>query len=127
MELKEVDEIQQHKNEYKSNLETELYDDSYITITNINLIIKRTTFPLLNKEIIPLSTIKKIEMDDLNFWTGKYRLWGLNFSLCWFHLDQDRCFKDKYIILTRNSIIKIALTPKDINLVYELLKEHLKK
>ena len=45
----------------------------------------------------------------------------MGFNLVWFHLDQDRFQKEKYICLTTNEILKIALTPGDINNVYDLL------
>jgi len=111
-----------------SRLETEIYDDEYITITNMSLVIKRTTFPFLKEETIPLSTIKSIELEDLHFWSGQYRLWGLHFCCVWFHLDNDRFMKNKYIkIKTHGSFIKIGITPTKIDIVYEILLEHIKK
>lgn len=104
-----------------------VYRDKYITINNDELTINCYYFPLPLKKTIKIKRIKKIDLINLNTFTGKLKVWGMNYKMHWFHLDANRVFKSQCILLDLGTCIKPAITPDNILQVYEILCEKLVK
>lgn len=109
------------------NLVVERYSDEHITITNNEIIINKYYFPFSKKKVIKLNKIKRVEKIKLELMNGKYKFSGLSFNLWWFHMDRKRPTKDYCIIIHDGSVIKPAITPNNIDQVYDILHGLIKK
>lgn len=88
-----------------------LYEDKYVVITDIYMLIKKYYMPLMTSKTILFSEIKTISIEDASHVNSK---WGLNTRLLnnWFQYDPDRKNKKKYICIElKNSRIKPSITP----------------
>jgi len=102
---------------------TVLYEDQHVVCDHSALTIKQYYFPFGSKRI-PYADIKKLEMVDLGWFTGKLRIWGMGLSPYWFHLDVDRPKKQKAIIIDSGEWLKSVLTPEHISQVHQILVQH---
>lgn len=118
---------EESSSDIEGEITEEKYSDEYITITNNELIINKYYFPTLKRKTIFLNKIKNVKIEKLGTFTGKYRFMGLNLNLYWLHLDKSRPFKDKVIVIDDGSYIKPAITPSNIEQVYQLLIDLIKK
>ena len=98
-----------------------IYKDNYITINSREIIIKNYFFPFANSKTILIDDIRKIELFNLDILSGKLRFWGLNYKCFWFHLDPLRIYKDKCLVIDLGTCLKPAITPENIDHVYEIL------
>lgn len=107
-------------------IETIFYEDEHVLLTNLKLIIKKYYFPLKKSKTILIKNIKLADMIKLSYFNGKYKFFGLNFKLWYFHLDKDRPKKEEGILITLNSVVKPLITPNDINKVLDYLNKLIK-
>ena len=63
----------------------------------------------------------------MNSFSGKLKIWGMNYKLWWFHADTGRMFKDQCLVIDLGSIVKPAITPDDIKQVFDILSDKIKK
>jgi hypothetical protein len=110
-----------------NDIETILYSDDHITLTNKSLSINNYYYPLNKVKQIPIEKIKKITLQKLGTFTGKNKFYGLSLNGLWFHFDRKRPLKENTVIIDNGSLIKTAITPNDINKVYNILKQLIKK
>ncbi len=99
-----------------------LYEDKYVVLDEHALTIKTYYFPAGSKRI-EYADIKSVREEDLDFWSGKWRLWGTRMPPQWFHLDLNRPGKSKCIIIEmRSGWSQPVLTPEDHERVLEILR-----
>lgn len=108
------------KTEKPSN--EQLYEDKYMTITNYDITLNCYYFPFCQKKVIPIKEIKDVELFDLKFGTGKYRVWGGTINWLWYPLDWRRIFKDKAIKLDLGKKIVPAISPETPEKAYNIIK-----
>lgn len=109
------------------NLHEILYEDETIQLTKHFLKIYKYFYPLKKEKIIYLNQIKKIKIFKLSRLTGKYKFFGLNWDLSWYHLDSKRPTKELGIKIDVGSLIKIVITPNKTQEVVDLLNREMKK
>lgn len=120
--------IQDDLNNLKGiNLHEILYEDETIQLTKNFLKIYKYYYPLKNEKIIYLNQIKKIKIFKLSRLTGKYKFFGLNWDLSWYHLDSKRPKKEYGIKINIGSLINIVITPNKTQEVFDFLNKELKK
>ena len=100
-----------------------IYADRYIVCDREGITIHWYYFPLGTSKRIEYSQIKSIEEKELTLFQGKLRLWGMDLSPYWFHLDVSRFQKSKFIAIDEGEWIKPAITPEDYPRVLEILRE----
>ena len=100
-----------------------LYEDSYLVCNDNAITIHWYYFPVGSKRI-PYSKIKKIQEFPMDFWSGGARIWGMGLSPHWFHLDINRPWKKKCIIIDEGEWIKSVITPDDPEKVRQILQAH---
>jgi len=105
---------------------TILYKDRYVSITREQIVIYSYYFPTATSKKIDLNDIKRIIIQEITTFTGKYKLWGMNYQCLWFPLDATRYMKDKCLILDLGSCINPAITPDNVETVYNILQAHIK-
>lgn len=73
---------------------------------------------------INIKDIKEVRLKNADGWV-KYRWWGFSLKHWWryFPLDVSRHKKDKFIEMDLGKLVIPALTPDDIEKVYEILQE----
>lgn len=113
-------------NDY-SKLQEILYQDDTIILTKEYIKINKYYYPFKKEKVIKLSNIKEIKIFKLTRTSGKYKFFGLNWDLSWYHLDQKRPNKDFGIKINDGSIIKPVITPINAQQVYVILNSILRK
>jgi hypothetical protein len=116
-------------NGYYNNNEFEeiLYKDECIVVYNKKIKIFKYYYPLTKEKIIYFDKIKSIKIIELSRSTGKYKFFGLNWDLSWYHFDRKRPLKEKLIQINDGSKIKISITPNEPDKVYKILNEKINK
>ena len=99
-----------------------LYEDYYIICDDDALTINWYYFPLGSKRI-PYQSIRNVQEEKIDFWTGAGRIWGMGISPHWFHLDPNRPKKTKCIIIDDGEWVKSVITPDNHNSVLQILQE----
>lgn len=100
-----------------------VYEDKYVVLDEHAITIKTYYFPWGSKRI-PYDDIDQVREEELDFWSGKWRIWGTRKPPQWFHLDWNRPGKPKCIILETNTgWSKPVLTPESHEKVLSLLRE----
>jgi hypothetical protein len=102
---------------------TILYADRHIICDDESITIHWYYFPLGISKKLTYSQIKGVKEEELNLLQGKLRLWGMDLTPYWFHLDLVRPSKSKFIILDDGEWIKPAITPENHHKVLEILQE----
>ena len=97
-----------------------LYEDQHVVCDNDALTIKNYHFPAGSKRI-PYADVKKLELVEIGWLTGKLRMWGMGLAPYWFHLDWERPTKDKAIVVDTGEWLKSVVTPKATQQVYDIL------
>jgi len=110
-----------------SNVQEFLYEDETINLNEEYLKIYKYYYPLKKEKLILISKIKKISIFKLTRLSGKYKFFGLNWDLSWFHLDKKRPQKEFGIKIDDGSLISVVITPNNPEFVYDLIKSIIKK
>lgn len=110
-----------------NKLQEILFEDESIQLTKEYIKIHKYYYPLKKEKIIPLFKIKNFSIFKLTRFTGKYKFFGLNWDLSWFHLDNKRPQKEFGIKINDGSLISIVITPNNPHLVYDLISSIIKK
>ncbi|PKL74793.1 MAG: hypothetical protein CVV27_18690 [Candidatus Melainabacteria bacterium HGW-Melainabacteria-1] len=103
-----------------------LYEDKYLVCDDDAITIKEYFFPFGSKRIL-YNKIKKVSEQDLGVFSGRYRIWGMDLSPYWYHLDFERPKKRRAIALDTGELIKPTLTPEQHDMVLAVLKEKTRK
>ena len=110
---------EQNKNSFENDInkkEDDLssYKDKYVDLSFKGLKIESYYIPFLQAKIIPISKISKINLIELNYSNGKYRVFGLNLKFIYYHLDWKRPTKAHAITLEEEgNHLTIGITPED--------------
>lgn len=103
------------------------YSDEFVELNKDTITINKLYYPLSTKKVIKISNIKKIELIDLTRASGKYTFIGFCWKLYWYHLDKKRPLKMRGIIIDeKDSVIKIGITPNNVEKCYEILNAIIK-
>jgi hypothetical protein len=102
-----------------------LYRDENLEISESGITIFHYYFPFGKPKKIAWSEIKEFKRQPLTVFVGKYRAWGMGFQLYWFNMG-DRLDKKEFISIDTGKLIKSAVTPNDVNRVFELIQQHTK-
>lgn len=105
-------------------METVLYEDQFVVITNLYITIQKYYFPLATSKTIMFSDIEKITIED---GSSVNHRWGPSASFLnnWFHLDNNRKKKTKFLsIHVKGNKIKPSVTPEDVDKAFDVLKKH---
>lgn len=100
-----------------------IYADQYVICDDESITINWYYFPLGISKKIFYSQIKNVREEELNLLQGKIRLWGMDLSPYWFHLDFLRPTKNKFIAIDDGEWIKPAITPENGDRVLQILRE----
>ena len=100
-----------------------LYEDNYIVLSESALTIKHFYFPVGSKRI-PYDEITAVREEELDFWSGKWRIWGARKLPQWFHLDWNRPGKERCIIVETSGMLDPVLTPDHHDKVLAILEQH---
>lgn len=101
-----------------------LYEDKYVTITECYILINKYYIPLMTSKTILFNEIKTIGIEDASKVNNS---WGIDTHHLnnWFQYDPDRKKKHKFIsIEIKNSRIRPAITPEDVDKAFNALREH---
>jgi len=107
-------------------IETEVYSDDYITLTNKELKIRKYYYPFNKIKTIKLKNIRRIKMEKLGYFSGA-KFYGLSFDMKWYNFDIKRPQKKICFIIDDESVIKPAITPDYPNEFYNKILELIKK
>jgi hypothetical protein len=99
-----------------------LYEDNYIVCDDDAITIHWYYFPIGSKRLSYID-IRSVQEENLGFWTGAGRIWGMGLSPEWFHLDPNRPSKTRCIVIDEGSWVKSAITPDDHDRVLRILRE----
>jgi hypothetical protein len=103
--------------------ENNLYRDRYIEVYPEFLILKGYFFGPFGKKRIDFDTIRMIELINLNFWTGRYRIQGTGDFRSWFALDMDRPSRENaFLIHRRQKWWRIGFSAEDVDRVADLFQ-----
>jgi hypothetical protein len=104
-----------------------IYQDKFITITHDEITINYyyLWYPMSKK--INFSTVKNVDLINLTLFSGRFKFWGINHLMYWYHMDINRHSKKEGIILDLGRRIKPAITPNNVIQVYEILLDRLEK
>lgn len=102
-----------------------LYEDPHIILDEVALTIKHYYFPVGSKRV-PYETIRAVHDREMDFWTGKWRIWGFRVAPEWFHLDWNRPGKTRCLILdTEQGWLRPVITPESHQQVLAILRDKL--
>ncbi len=101
---------------------TIIYEDENLIFDDLGITIKWYYFPVGEKKI-PYNSIRNVTERNMAIFSGKGRIWGMDLSPEWFHLDPKRPFKDKCLVIDIGEWIKPAITPDNYNIVWQILQE----
>uniref|UniRef100_A0AC35UGW7 DDE_Tnp_1_7 domain-containing protein n=1 Tax=Rhabditophanes sp. KR3021 TaxID=114890 RepID=A0AC35UGW7_9BILA len=77
---------------FYTNNEESYYEDSYVTLTENYLIIKRYFFPSRKNKIVPIDAIKVVNYEpQTNQMFGSRKLWGPSGTDVYWAFDVKRC------------------------------------
>ncbi len=99
-----------------------LYEDEYIVCDDDAITIHWYYFPVGSKRL-PYANIRNVREENMEFFTGAGRIWGMGLSPEWFHLDPKRPWKRQCIILDEGNWIKSVITPENHEAVLQILRE----
>jgi hypothetical protein len=108
---------------YDAAMSEEIYRDKFIVLDGDGVTILRYYFPLATPKRIAYSDIRRVLVEEMNWWTGKGRFWGAAIPNTWMPMDWGRMSKDKVIVLDVGTRVKPCVTPDDPDRVAALIKE----
>jgi len=103
-----------------------IFEDRYCRITNEDLTLFWYYFPFAQSKVIKFSEIRDIKLEQLQFFYGKYRLWGMDLRFHWYPCDMHRFQKTQFLCLDIGSKIKPSFTSENINQIFEILIKKIK-
>lgn len=98
------------------------YRDKYLTFDEDGLTIRKYFFPVGERRIT-YDEIRSFHERELGAWTGRWRIWGTGDFKHWFHLDTNRPFKHRAIVIDAGGRMKSVLTPDDPDSALKVLRE----
>jgi hypothetical protein len=98
-----------------------LYEDPYLICDDDAITIHQYYFPLGSKRIA-YSSIEQMHQEPMDYFSGSLRFWGMGLAPYWFHLDWERPYKNRCIILDSGEWIKPVITPTDQDVVWRILQ-----
>jgi hypothetical protein len=101
---------------------TILYEDQYLVCDDDAITLHWYYFPIGSKRI-PYSKIRSVKEQEINFWTGAGRIWGMGLTPEWFPFDPKRPGKTKCIIIDEGEWVKSVITPEEHERVLQILQE----
>jgi hypothetical protein len=101
---------------------TVLYEDNYIICDDDAITINWYYFPVGSKRIA-YNKIRQLEQENMDFWSGAGRIWGMGLTPHWFHLDPNRPNKNRCLIVDDGEWVKSVITPENLDRVKEILQE----
>ena len=103
-----------------------LYDDGRCLLDEQGVTLRGYYFPVGACKRIPYSRIERVHVRQMNWLTGKGRIWGTARPDYWFPFDSKRPSKEKLIVLMlHGKHVKPAFSPDDPDQVLRLLREHI--
>ena len=105
---------------------TILYEDQYIVCDDDGMAIHWYYFPIGSKRI-PYNTIRNVKEENMNFFSGAGRIWGMGLTPEWFPLDEKRPWKTKCIIIDEGIWVKSVITPENHENVLQILREKIQQ
>lgn len=103
--------------------EKTLYQDRYLEIYPDHLLLNCYYFGPFGKKRIAFDSIRMIEVINLNFWTGRYRIQGTGDFRTWFALDMDRPSREKAFLIYRyQKWWRIGFSAEDLVRVAEIFE-----
>ncbi len=99
------------------------YEDEVVVLDEYGVIIKSYRRPGDVKRI-EYSSIRGIDVFEMGFWSGRFRLVGISFGRprAWFHWDNKRRGKGTAISLDVGKWIHPTIVPEDPNAAEEILR-----
>lgn len=99
------------------------YEDGALLLDEDGVTIKSYRRPGGAKHI-PYSSIRKFEVFEMGFWTGRHRLVGISLGRPrdWFHWDRDREARSTAISLDVGRWIRPTVVPEDPDAVEKILR-----
>jgi hypothetical protein len=105
---------------------TALYEDPNLTLDDEGITIRRYYFPLANSKRVAYSDIQGIKSKQMNWSSGKGRIWGAGDPRYWFPLDVRRGRKSTLLVIDVGRKVRPCITPEDPAKVIEILKAKVK-
>lgn len=100
-----------------------LYDDGKVVLDDDGVTLLRYYFPLGTAKRIPYQQIRKAEVREMGWLTGRGRGWGSAHPGFWLPLDGGRFRKKELIALDVGGRVKPAFTPDDPAAVVRILED----
>ena len=100
------------------------YEDEAVALGDEGVTIKNYRRPGDARQI-PYDSIRGIDVYEMGFWSGRFRLVGISFGRPrdWFHWDPKRRGKDTAISLDVGKWIRPTIAPEDPRAVESILQE----
>jgi hypothetical protein len=99
-----------------------LYSDDCLSLDDVGMTIRRYCFPLGSPKRIAYRDIRGVQVETMNWLTGKGRWWGTADPRAWLPLDLRRHRKDKLLVIDVGQRVKPCVSPDDPDRVVELLR-----
>lgn len=103
------------------------YDDSTVACGPDGILIRKFYFPSGRSRKIAWTEIRSAKKKRLTTLAGKWRVWGLDLQRIWYHLDFLRPLKNEAIVIDAGGLVKIGVTPKDLDKVLTIIKQRTNK
>lgn len=100
-----------------------IYDDSMVACGHDGLLIRNFYFPSGRSRKIPWTAIRSVQRRKLRFFSGKLRIWGMDVMPIWYHLDWKRLLKKEAIVIDAGGVMKIGITPRDLDKVLAIIRQ----
>jgi hypothetical protein len=100
------------------------YRDRHVTLDEDGVTIHRYYFPAGDKRIT-YDRIRRVDEKELGLLSGRWRIWGTGDLRHWYHLDTNRPFKHRALVLDLGERLVPVLTPDDPDAVLRLLRERI--
>ncbi len=109
------------------------YDDSLVACGFDGILIRNFYFPSKRSRKIAWTEILSVRRHRLRTFSGRWRVWGmdilgmdvsgLSLQRIWYHLDFMRPLKNEAIIIDAGGLLKVGITPKDLDKVFTIIKQ----
>ena len=99
------------------------YDDALVACGSDGILIRNFYFPSRRSRKIAWTEIRSAKRKRLSLISGKWRIWGMDLQRIWFHRDLMRPFKSEAIVIDAGGLVKVGITPKDLDKVFAIIKQ----
>ncbi len=99
------------------------YDDATVACGPDGILIRNFYFPSGRSRKIAWTEILSVKRKRLKMLNGKWRVWGMDFQRIWFHLDVMRPLKREAIVIDVGGLVKVGITPKNLEQVLTIIKQ----